>query len=64
MASYTFYKDTFEERLAICTENGASEDEAVDIASKDVQLLLNEYETQLFIKRGAVSRIKRELGLL
>ena len=63
MPSYTFYKDTFKERISICTADGISEEEAINTAAKDVQQLLNEYETQHFIKRGTVDKIKRELEI-
>ena len=63
MPSYTFYKDTFKERISICTADGISEEEAVKTAESDVQQLLDEYETQHFVKRGTVDRIKKELGV-
>lgn len=63
MPSYTFYKDTFKERISICTADGISEEEAIKTAETDTQQLIDEYETQYYIKRQTVGRIKRELGV-
>ena len=61
---YSFYKDAFEERIAICMENGASLSKAIEIAEQDTENLLQKFESHFYIKNKTVYRIKKELELL